>query len=60
MAALICCLLDPPYDDLQIEAALEDLSARVKPGGVVVISFPPNADVSLGLGYQLRSNQSLW
>lgn len=32
-------LLDPPYDDLQ-EALLQRLAATVKPGGVLVISWP--------------------
>lgn len=39
-------LCDPPYDDLQPEL-LQRLAERVKPGGSIVFSMPPNRQVDL-------------
>ncbi len=39
-------LCDPPYDDIN-PALLENLAARAKPGGVIVLSLPPTSDFSL-------------
>ena len=43
--------LDPPYDDLQTKLLVE-LADRIKTGGVMVISLPPDETVPLGLAYQ--------
>jgi 16S rRNA (guanine966-N2)-methyltransferase len=53
---LILC--DPPYDNLQPHL-LERLAERAKGGGVVVLSLPPNSDVSLPVEeYQLLAQKS--
>lgn len=39
-------LCDPPYDDLQSNL-LERLAERAKPGGTIVLSLPPKADIAL-------------
>jgi len=52
-------LLDPPYDDIN-PALLEKLAKRhVKPGGLAVLSLPPNSDFSLRPNlYSLLSTKS--
>lgn len=45
-------LLDPPYDDVRPKL-LEKLADRSKPGGVIVLSLPPNTDFTLpATGYE--------
>ena len=44
-------LLDPPFENLQPDLLLK-LAGRAKPGGVVVLSLPPNADLALLDNYQ--------
>lgn len=39
-------LLDPPFDDLQPNLLVR-LAGRAKPGGVVVLSLPPDAEITL-------------
>ncbi len=41
---LVFC--DPPYDQLQ-ETILEKMAKHAKPGGLVVYSLPPHADIRL-------------
>lgn len=51
-------LADPPYDKVQAQS-LEQLATRAKPGGVIVLSLPPNSDFQLsGDGYQELSQKS--
>lgn len=45
-------LLDPPYDDLQMDLLLK-LASRVKPGGLAVISLPPDQKVTLSHNFSL-------
>lgn len=44
-------LCDPPHDDLQ-PRLLERLAARVKVGGLVVFSLPPDANIELPDAYE--------
>lgn len=44
-------LCDPPYQDPQPKL-LNQLAECAKPGGIVVLSLPPEADFSLGPHYQ--------
>jgi 16S rRNA (guanine966-N2)-methyltransferase len=37
-------IVDPPYDDIP-KTALINLTERVQPGGLYVLSLPPNAEV---------------
>ena len=50
-------LCDPPYDDLQTNLLLK-LAERAKPGGLVVLSLPPAADIKLSNQYELLSSKS--
>jgi 16S rRNA (guanine966-N2)-methyltransferase len=51
-------LLDPPYDDLQL-ATLEQVAARAKPEGLVVVSLPPSAQLQWDeTTYELLSSKS--
>lgn len=43
-------LLDPPFEELQI-SLLTRLAERAKPGGLVVLSLPPRAEVKLDDSY---------
>lgn len=45
-------LLDPPYDHLQ-PPLLSELAGRTKPGGVLVQSLPPAAEVAPGADFKL-------
>ena len=45
-------LCDPPYEDYQ-PALLAKLAARARPGGVVVLSLPPEASLQMPADYQL-------
>lgn len=51
-------LLDPPYDNLQPKL-LENLANRATPKGVIVLSLPPTATISLPTsGFQLLDSKS--
>jgi len=52
---IIVC--DPPYDDLQPNL-LDKLAVRAKPGGLVVQSLPPGADIKLPAGFELVSRKN--
>ncbi|HSX45674.1 MAG TPA: 16S rRNA (guanine(966)-N(2))-methyltransferase RsmD [Candidatus Saccharimonadia bacterium] len=45
-------LLDPPYDDIQPNLLLK-LVERTKPGGIVVLSLPPQAGFKLPGNFEL-------
>lgn len=49
-------LLDPPYDDIK-PALLEKLANHAKPGGMVVLSLPPNSGASLDSRFQILSSK---
>jgi 16S rRNA (guanine966-N2)-methyltransferase len=49
-------LADPPYDNLQPELLLR-LAKRVKPGGLCVLSLPPDATISLSDEFKLLSHK---
>ncbi len=56
-------LLDPPYDDPSVNAALEAASARLAPGGILVLEHarrtpPPDGLSGVVLGRQVRSGDS--
>lgn len=40
-------LLDPPYDQVNV-AHVEKISNHAVPGGIVVVSLPPDLDIDLG------------
>lgn len=48
---------DPPYDDLQADTILK-LANRTNPGGVLVLSLPPAAEISLPSNFQNLVNKS--
>jgi 16S rRNA (guanine966-N2)-methyltransferase len=50
-------LLDPPYDELQ-ENLLQRLATRVDVGGVVVISMPPDVNITLDDTYEVLQQKS--
>lgn len=56
-AAFDLVLLDPPYDDVQ-PAVLMRLAERAKTGGMVVVSLPPSAGVTLPKSFELVSSKS--
>jgi len=45
-------IADPPFDDLQ-ETTLSRLADRTTPGGILALSLPPAADISLPSDYRL-------
>jgi 16S rRNA (guanine966-N2)-methyltransferase len=50
-------LCDPPYDDLQTNLLVK-LADRAKPGALVVLSLPPNANFKLSANFELLSQKS--
>ena len=50
-------LLDPPFDDLQPNL-LTRLAERTKPGGVLVLSLPPKAQISLSDNFHPLATKS--
>ncbi|MEK7153440.1 MAG: 16S rRNA (guanine(966)-N(2))-methyltransferase RsmD [Patescibacteria group bacterium] len=50
-------LCDPPYDDLQTNL-LQRLEKRVRPGGILVLSWPGNADPIVFEGLQLLESKN--
>ncbi|MCA9324808.1 RsmD family RNA methyltransferase [Candidatus Saccharibacteria bacterium] len=50
-------VLDPPYDDIKL-ALLQKLADRARPGGIVVLSLPPNDHVELPSSFTLLSSKS--
>ncbi len=50
-------LLDPPYDDIRPDL-LEKLAAHAKTGGVIVLSLPPRANISLTSNLQPLTSKS--
>jgi len=55
MFDLVLC--DPPYDELQMNV-LQKLTSRVKPGGVIVFSLPPKANITLPEQFELLTGKS--
>lgn len=49
-------LCDPPYDDLE-QDLLERLAERVKPGGIVVYSLPPDGNVNPSDSYEFLESK---
>ncbi len=47
---------DPPYDDVSI-TRVQKVSQCTKLGGMVVISLPPDVEVNLGEGFNLRTKK---
>ncbi|HEX4774144.1 MAG TPA: 16S rRNA (guanine(966)-N(2))-methyltransferase RsmD [Candidatus Saccharimonadales bacterium] len=50
-------LADPPYDDIQF-GLLTKLADRVKPGGIMVYSLPPNTRLNLSENYELLTEKT--
>ncbi len=50
-------LCDPPYDAVQ-PALLARLAGRVKPGGVIVVSLPPNSSFELPDSYKVLAKKT--
>lgn len=52
---IVAC--DPPYDDIQSNL-LQRLVARVKPGGLVVLSLPPKQTIDFSGDFTLLSSKN--
>ncbi len=52
---LVFC--DPPYDDLR-PSVLEKVAVRLKQGGILVFSLPPQPDISVGSRFALEAKKS--
>jgi 16S rRNA (guanine966-N2)-methyltransferase len=50
-------IVDPPYDDIP-KTALINLTERVQPGGLYVLSLPPNAEVRPGENFALLDEKT--
>jgi 16S rRNA (guanine966-N2)-methyltransferase len=50
-------ICDPPYDLVQTEL-IQDLAARARVGGIIIISLPPKVELTLSTDYKQLSYKS--